>query len=407
MATVVQWTVEDVSAWLGQCLHLPYAEGFAQAGIDGVQLVHLTHQGLLGLGVDTEEHIKCLLDHIAVLRIQWERSLSCQDAETRKSLNASLRSASADGQWHRKRMGTVWPRVGSPMLHAAPVKFHRPELQAGGLKPEEKVAVKEGLSDLNLHFAVKAEASGKVQETREQGTKDPLPEGKKDVAKAEAGEAGRVSSERVMATVDTSTRVAVGGSEPNPVEFVDGLHAQPLLLPPRSQTPLSMHGASSARCASEAVSRCSSVPASYKRGPSAAAEGGASLFLSDQSRGAFFGTTTRGVEILPDTLGPGPARYDANTAASKISLRANIGAMKFNCEPRRTMECMFVRGASGPGSGKYHPPPRSGSRGGSFSRAPRWNSRSQIRTLPASAPAPPGPGPSSYKPNHSALSTLR
>ena len=32
-----------------------------QAGIDGVQLVHLTHQGLLGLGVDSEEHVKCLL----------------------------------------------------------------------------------------------------------------------------------------------------------------------------------------------------------------------------------------------------------------------------------------------------------------------------------------------------------
>lgn len=406
MATVVQWTVEDVSAWLGQCLHLPYAEAFAQAGIDGVQLVHLTHQGLLGLGVDTEEHIKCLLDHIGVLRIQWERSLSCQDAKN-AVLNASLRSASAEGQWHRKR--TVWPRVGSPILHAAPVKFHRPELQAGGLKSEERVAVKEGLSDVNLDFAVKAEASGKAQETREQGTKDPVPEGKKDVTKAEAGESGRVSSEPDMVTVDPSTRVAIGGSEPNPAEFVDGLHAKPLLLPaPRSQTPLSMHGASSARCASEAaVSRCSSVPTSYKRGPSAAAEGGASLFLSDQSRGAFFGTTTRGVEILPDTLGPGPARYDADAAASKMSLRANIGAMKFNCEPRRTMECMYVRGASGPGSGKYHPPPRSSSRGGSFSRAPRWNSRPQIRSLPASAPAPPGPGPSSYKPNHSVLSTLR
>ena len=91
MTTVVQWTVEDVAAWLEQCLHLPYAEEFVQAGssswgqkfsynfslsrfcvqstclasceagIDGVQLVHLTNQGLLSLGVDTEEHVKCLL----------------------------------------------------------------------------------------------------------------------------------------------------------------------------------------------------------------------------------------------------------------------------------------------------------------------------------------------------------
>lgn len=91
MTTVVQWTVEDVAAWLEQCLHLPYVEEFVQAGssswgqkfsynfslsrfcvqstclasceagIDGVQLVHLTNQGLLSLGVDTEEHVKCLL----------------------------------------------------------------------------------------------------------------------------------------------------------------------------------------------------------------------------------------------------------------------------------------------------------------------------------------------------------
>lgn len=32
MTTVVQWTVEDVAAWLEQCLHLPYAEEFVQAG---------------------------------------------------------------------------------------------------------------------------------------------------------------------------------------------------------------------------------------------------------------------------------------------------------------------------------------------------------------------------------------
>ena len=31
-----------------------------QAGVDGVQLVHLTQQGLLNLGVDSEEHVKCL-----------------------------------------------------------------------------------------------------------------------------------------------------------------------------------------------------------------------------------------------------------------------------------------------------------------------------------------------------------
>ena len=31
-----------------------------QAGVDGVQLVHLTQQGLLNLAVDSEEHVKCL-----------------------------------------------------------------------------------------------------------------------------------------------------------------------------------------------------------------------------------------------------------------------------------------------------------------------------------------------------------
>ncbi|CAK9005579.1 SAM domain-containing protein, partial [Durusdinium trenchii] len=124
MATVVQWTVEDVASWLEQCLLLPYGEEFLQAGIDGVQLVHLTRQGLLGLGVDKEEHIKCLLDHVSVLRIQWERSLraACQGQPTDmpSGFDASWRSESADGQCtrtkHRARM--VWPRVGSPILHA-------------------------------------------------------------------------------------------------------------------------------------------------------------------------------------------------------------------------------------------------------------------------------------------------
>ena len=83
MATVVQWTVGDVASWLEQCLQLPYSPEFvqasglsaccgvmvvsfivhhsSQAGIDGVQLVHLTRPGLLRLGVESEEHITCLL----------------------------------------------------------------------------------------------------------------------------------------------------------------------------------------------------------------------------------------------------------------------------------------------------------------------------------------------------------
>mmetsp|Transcript_53177 Transcript_53177/g.65190 ORF Transcript_53177/g.65190 Transcript_53177/m.65190 type:complete len:274 (+) Transcript_53177:48-869(+) len=247
------------------------------------------------------------------------------------------------------------------------------------------------------------------RQKKEEEAKTKETEGTKQVAEAEAARPRPSTLEQDVAMATS----ACGGSEKSGAnivipEFAPGLQVKNLPLPTqRPQTPLSAHGASSARCASEAVSRCSSVPTSWKRGPSAAAEGGASLFLSDQSRGAFFGTTARGIEILPDTLGPGPACYNANVAASKIFLRANMGSMRFSAEPRKTMECMYVRGASGPGSGKYHPPPRSTSRGGSFPRAARWNSRPGVRGLPGTPPALAGPGPTSYKPNHSSLSTLR
>lgn len=47
----------NVRTWLVLLVLLVFP---LEAGIDGVQLVHLTRQGLLGLGVDKEEHIKCL-----------------------------------------------------------------------------------------------------------------------------------------------------------------------------------------------------------------------------------------------------------------------------------------------------------------------------------------------------------
>lgn len=403
MATVVQWTVEDVAAWLDQCLHLPYADGFVQAGVDGVQLVHLTQQGLLNLGVDSEEHVKCLLDHVAVLRIQWERSLrGSQDAEVaRSSFNSSSRSASTDGNSQsRKRTGrTVWPHVGSPILHAAGGKTQRFEMQGDGMK--DGTGVEEPY--LPKPDTVKVAVGAEALEARDNRATE-LEGVSKDVAEAQPDKASpHVATMNPSFTSATSLPIA---------EFAAGLPGQKLPLPVhRSLIPPSMaHGNSSARSASEvtqAMSRCSSAPTSCKRGPSAAAEGGASLFLSDQSRGAFFGTTTRGVEVLPDSLGPDPACYNSNAAASKTVLRANIGSMKFSSEPRRTMECMYIRGASGPGSGKYHPPPRSTSRGGSFPRAPRWNTRSGPCNLPGTPPAVAPPGPTSYRPNHSVLSTLR
>ena len=42
----------------------------------------------------------------------------------------------------------------------------------------------------------------------------------------------------------------------------------------------------------------------------------------------------------------------ASQPVSCVENKVDAGSMKFNSEPRRTMECMFVRGASGPGSGK-------------------------------------------------------
>lgn len=375
-----------------------------QAGIDGVQLVHLTRQGLLGLGVDKEEHIKCLLDHVSVLRIQWERSLraACQGQPTDmpSGFDASWRSESADGQCtrtkHRARM--VWPRVGSPILRAT---FR-------GSRQNDEECQKE------LHDAAckvrepcrQPEVGKDEAQDCQQGAKTESKDSKESytLQALQAGTAVRTSGPNLSISNHDGNSYA---SAQQTTEIA-GLSETSIPLPShRSSTPLSGQGVSSGRCGSEVMSRCSSAPNSCrKRGPSAAAADGASLFLSDQSRGACFGTTTRGVEVLPDSLGPGPACYDAHAAKNRISSRV-VGSTKFSTEPRRTMECMFQRGASGPGSGKYRPPQRSTSRGGSFPRAPRWGSRSG--SAPLGMPRLPGgvsPGPCSYKPNHAALSTL-
>lgn len=244
MATVVQWTVEDVAAWLDQCLHLPYADGFVQAGVDGVQLVHLTQQGLLNLGVDSEEHVKCLLDHVAVLRIQWERSLrGSQDAEVaRSSFNSSSRSASTDGNSQsRKRTGrTVWPRVGSPILHAAGGKTQRFEMQGDGMK--DGTGVEEPY--LPKPDTVKVAVGAEALEARDNRATE-LEGVSKDVAEAQPDKASpHVATMNPSFTSATSLPIA---------EFAAGLPGQKLPLPVhRSLIPPSMaHGNSSARSASE------------------------------------------------------------------------------------------------------------------------------------------------------------
>ncbi|OLP97612.1 hypothetical protein AK812_SmicGene20053 [Symbiodinium microadriaticum] len=61
MATVAEWEVEDVAAWVERSLELPCAALFVQANIDGPRLVQLDEEMLLQLGLDDAAHITCLL----------------------------------------------------------------------------------------------------------------------------------------------------------------------------------------------------------------------------------------------------------------------------------------------------------------------------------------------------------
>lgn len=169
------------------------------------------------------------------------------------------------------------------------------------------------------------------------------------------------------------------------------------------------------RTGHETVSRCSSAPTyRSRRGPSLAASEGASLFLADQSKGAHFGNASRNLEKSPTTIGPGPAGYNVfGKTAKKASQADRSPSTKFGLDPRRTMESFHMRGEAGPGAGKYNPPLRRTSRGGSMPRAARWGVRGKYANGPEDRGGMPkphevhGPGPMTYRPNFSALSTVK
>ncbi|CAJ1453874.1 unnamed protein product [Effrenium voratum] len=161
MATVTHWTVEDVAAWIEQCLRLPYARKFVEAGIDGVQLVHLTQDGLLKMGVDSEEHVKCLLDHAAVLRFQFERSLragSVAEADQKMEATATqtdwaVRNMRRSAPSCRRSLtGMMYPRVGSPILCAGKVHNRHEHVQLDTAEPRpdvQEVQAKAGADPTN------------------------------------------------------------------------------------------------------------------------------------------------------------------------------------------------------------------------------------------------------------------
>ncbi|CAE7308721.1 CPK2 [Symbiodinium sp. CCMP2456] len=395
MTTVAEWEVEDVAAWVERSLQLPCAALFVQANIDGPRLVQLDEEMLLQLGLDDVAHITCLLDHISVLRLRCERALQnseasdipqVQDGFQRKLVTRAGFRTTADDRADQGKLGAFYPRVGSPLLCEAPRKHRRPD----GMDVIGKDIYDMECDASNTDAEHHVEGSG----TRKMGPPEVcqlVP-----VASQSSAVSGGIST-----TCSTAAGSGVDGlPQGQRLASVDFKHQ-----PSRPATHLVPNTLCPARPPAEALSRSSSVPSGRgKRGPSQAAADGASLFLSDQSKGAHFGTMPRDVEVLPQSLGPGPARYDSSTAAFKTSGRVSFGMPKFNAEPRRTMEGMYVRGWSGPGVGKYNPPLRSRSRGGSFTRAARWGSRS-AGGLPGALPSP-SPGPMSYKPNHAALSTV-
>jgi len=405
MATVAEWEVEDVAAWVERSLQLPCAALFVQANIDGPRLVQLDEEMLLELGLDDASQITCLLDHISVLRFRCERAWpnsdatdipQAQDAFQRKLVTRAGFRTAADDRADQGKLGAFYPRVGSPLLCEAPRKqqnvMRRPDVM--DVTGTQQVARQDNCD-------LECDASNAHAEHHDEGL------GAQKTGPAEVCQLVPVASQSsaVSGGISTTCSTAAGSGvdglpQGQRLASVD-LNPQPL----RSATHLVPNALCPARPPAEALSRSSSVPSGRgKRGPSQAAADGASLFLSDQSKGAHFGTMPRDVEVLPQSLGPGPARYDSGLAAFKTSGRVSFGMPKFNAEPRRTMEGMYVRGWSGPGVGKYNPPLRSRSRGGSFTRAARWGSRS-AGGLPGTLPSP-SPGPMSYKPNHAALSTV-
>jgi len=416
MATVADWAVADVEAWIESTLLLPYGGNFAQAGIDGLRLVALDKAALRELGVECEEHVTCMFDHISVLRIQWQRSQERQQADHPRAVpasqkpdtSASFRNAPEDPLQHRaeqRKLGaSVYPRVGSPILTDTSSSVSR-RLDS----TSEFVTDHTALMGAQVHGRGQMEP---VSQDAHPSSADKSAAAPGEVVSMEFRGLLPVASQSSAASggVSTTCSSAAGSGLDGPAQ--GGLQRAAAFSnihqPARCDAVPSPNKLAVGRPSSEAMSRCSSAPSSTRgrRGPSMAAAEGASLFLSDQSRGAHFGTMPRDVDVLPQTLGPGPARYDgADAAACKISARVHTSIPKFNLEPRRTMEGMFVRGRASPGVGKYSPPARSNSRGGSFTKASRWGSRS-AGGLPAPPPVP-VPGPMSYKPNYAALSTVR
>jgi hypothetical protein len=68
--SIVDWTVPSVVYWLSNTIGLPqYAESFEENEISGDVLVHLDHETLMDLGIDSVGHRLTILKAIYTLKI--------------------------------------------------------------------------------------------------------------------------------------------------------------------------------------------------------------------------------------------------------------------------------------------------------------------------------------------------
>lgn len=373
-----RWDAKDVSTWITRCLKLPYGPLFEAARVDGYALIELTNEDLQRLGVVDPKHIKQLEEYISIFRSLLGRKEQAQ-VEANSVVDAAARAAPTP----------TWAAP-APRGLSDEQRSHSParSRNAGRVSPtrrRERPSTSGRLSPSNLMDGAKG---AEVRRPTPVTARVPMSLTARDV---------RGSS---LAAPPSAT-----SSDAFPSSLPKG-EATLLFSPPPVAAAGKAGGGSLRQSAScESVSTCAATQntlfCGLSRTPSQRSFRGGkdnkecpydTTFDPRYMPAATFArakTNRNKVESASPGhyCGPGSTLRLSGTGAGGVIPRA----------PRITADPALSRGAASPGVGRYSPPPRRPPPvGGTFHREKRFQ--------PASEPQP---GPQSYRPQTSFLSTSK
>lgn len=153
MACVVRWDAEDVATWISQCLRMPYADAFREAGVDGEKLVEMDEADLRELGVNTGPHLTRLRSHVAIFRSQLGRSVDAEKADNGTGADGRMSAVDVWEAVARKDVGSVKELVparsgdGAAELQVSSGKDERPtSARRGAARPASATRMSPNLS---------------------------------------------------------------------------------------------------------------------------------------------------------------------------------------------------------------------------------------------------------------------